>query len=158
MAEKPEYLTQEGLQALQQKLDYFVDVRRRDVAERLRQALEDGGELIENSEYEDAKNEQAFIEAEITRLTQILRHATLIDESQITKDHVGIGSRVIIAEVGTQDEEEYQVVGSAEANPQQGKISYESPLGKALLGGKIGDKVKIKAPDGELTFTIKKIF
>lgn len=158
MAEKPEYLTQEGLQALEQKLDYFVNVRRRDVAERLKQALEDGGELIENSEYEDAKNEQAFVEAEIARLTQILRHATLIDESKISKDRVQIGSRVIIAEVGTKDEEEYQVVGSAEANPQQGKISYESPLGKALIGAKIGDKVKIKAPDGTLTFTIKKIF
>lgn len=158
MADKPEYLTQEGKQVLEEKLDLFVNVRRRDVAERLKLALADGGELTENTEYEEAKNEQAFIEAEIVRLTQILRHAILIDESKIAKDRVQVGSRVIISEVGTKDEEEYQLVGSAEANPQLGKISHESPLGKALIGAKVNEKVKIKAPDGDLAFTIKKIF
>lgn len=155
--EKPQYLTREGLQALEKRLNEFTVVRRLEVAERLKQALEDGGELIENSEYEDAKNEQAFIEAEIARMTQIIRNAKIIEEDELPSDVITIGSRVVVVESGSKQEEEYQVVGSAEANPRVGKISHESPLGKALIGAKVGAKVKIKAPDGDLTFTIKKI-
>lgn len=155
--DKPEYLTREGLESIEKKLNEFITVRRAEVAQRLKQALEDGGELTENTEYENAKNEQAFVEAEIARLTQIVRNAHIIEESVIRKDEVQIGSRVVVVEHGAKQEEVYQLVGSAEANPREGKISYESPLGKALIGSKVGGKVKIKAPDGEITFTIKKI-
>lgn len=156
MTDKPEYLTQEGLEALAKRLNYWKDVRRPEVAERLRLALQDGGELTENSEYEDAKNEQAFIEAEIARMTQILANAVLIEDTG-NKDQVRVGARVIIVEKGTKDTEEYQLVGSAEANPQVGKISIESPLGRELLGKKKGDKVIVKAPDGAITFVIQEI-
>ncbi|MCU0513367.1 MAG: transcription elongation factor GreA [Anaerolineae bacterium] len=155
--DKPEYLTQDGLEQLEKRLSHFKDVRRPEVAERLRLALEDGGELTENSEYEDAKNEQAFIEAEIVRMSNILLHAVIIEETSIRKDTIAVGARVTIMEKGTRDAESYQLVGSAEANPGQGKISIESPLGKELLGKKVGDKVTIKAPDGNLTFVIQEI-
>jgi transcription elongation factor GreA len=158
MVDKPQHLTREGIANLEDRLNEFVTIKRVEVAERLKRALEDGGELTENTEYEDAKNEQAFIESEIGRIQIILRHAILIEEDKIRTDLVTIGSRVKVVEVGTKDEEEYQLVGSAEANPRQGKISDESPLGKALIGAKVGDKVSYKAPDGMITFTVKKIF
>lgn len=158
MMDKTQYLTREGMDTIEERLRDYTEVKRIDVAERLKRALQDGGELTENSEYEDAKNEQAFIEAEISRMTLILRNARLIEEDKLSTDQVQIGSHVKVTEVGTKDEEEYQLVGSAEANPAQGKISDESPLGKALLGAKLGDKVKVKAPDGEIIFTIKKIY
>jgi transcription elongation factor GreA len=158
MLDKTQYLTREGMQALEERLQEFINVKRPEVAERLKRALEDGGELTENTEYEDAKNEQAFIEAEIARMTLILRNAQLIDEEKLTHDRVQIGSRVVIVEVGTKEKEEYQVVGSAEANPLLGKISDESPLGKALLGKKVGDKVTVHAPAGDTVFKIEKIF
>jgi transcription elongation factor GreA len=154
--DKPEYLTQEGLVTLEKRLAFYKEVRRPEVAERLRLALEDGGELTENTEYEDAKNEQAFIEAEVTRMSQILQNAVIIQETE-GGDHVQVGSRIKIAEKGTKETEEYQLVGSAEANPGQGKLSIESPLGKELLNKKVGDKVTIKAPDGPVTFTVKEI-
>lgn len=157
MLDKTQYLTKEGMQALEERLEEFINVKRPEVADRLKRALEDGGELTENTEYEDAKNEQAFIEAEITRMTLILRNARLIDEEKLTHDSVQIGSRVVVVEMGTKEQEEYQVVGSAEANPLVGKISDESPLGKALLGKKVGDKVTVHAPAGDTVFTIKKI-
>jgi len=157
MLDKTQYLTKAGMQALQERLDEFVTVKRPEVAERLKRALEDGGELTENTEYEDAKNEQAFIEAEIARVTLILRNARLIDEQSLTNDRVQIGSRVVIVEAGTKEQEEYQIVSSAEANPMSGKISDESPLGKALMGRKAGEKVTVHAPAGETVFTIKKI-
>jgi transcription elongation factor GreA len=154
--DKPEYLTPEGMEQLEKRLNYLKEVRRHEVADRLRLALEDGGELTENSEYEDAKNEQAFIEAEIARMSGILLHAVLIDPTT-RKDTIQVGARVKVTEKGTRETEEYQLVGSAEANPDQGKISIESPLGKELIGKKVGDKVTIKAPDGSLTFVVKEI-
>jgi transcription elongation factor GreA len=156
MVDETQYLTQEGMDSLEKRLNYLTKVRRPEIAERLRQALEDGGELTENTEYEDAKNEQAFIEGEIVRLDRILRHAKLIEDTGET-DEVRIGSLVKVVEKGTDDVEEYRLVGPAEANPREGKISTESPLGKALLGSKVGDKVKIKAPDGDITFIIEEI-
>ena len=156
MIDKPEYLTQEGLEALAKRVNYLKDVRRPEVAERLRLALADGGELTENSEYEDAKNEQAFIEAEISRMSQILSNAVVIEETS-SKELVQVGGRVKIVEKGTKEAEVYQLVGSAEANPLLGKISIESPLGKELLGKKKGDKVTVKAPDGAITFVIQEI-
>ena len=156
MVDEIQYLTQEGMESLEKRLNYLTKVRRPEIAERLRQALEDGGELTENTEYEDAKNEQAFIEGEIVRIDRILRNAKLIEATGDT-NKVHIGSVVKVKEKGTDDVEEYRLVGAAEANPREGKISTESPLGKALLGSKVGDKVKIKAPDGDITFVIQEI-
>lgn len=156
MIEETQYLTREGMEQLQKRLNYLTEVRRLEVAERLRSALGDGGELTENTEYEEAKNEQAFLESEIARIDRILRFAKLIDES-IKSDSVVIGSTVKIVEKGVTEEEAYRLVGPAEANPSVGKISTESPLGKALMGAKVGDKVKINAPDGDIVFLIREI-
>jgi transcription elongation factor GreA len=156
MVDQPQYLTPEGYQTLEKRLRHLVEVRRSEVAERLRLALEEGGDLTENAEYEDAKNEQAFIEGEIQRLEMILNTAEVI-EATSGSDEVVLGSKVTVAEQGTNEKEVYHLVGSAEAKPSEGKISSESPLGKALLGAKVRDKVTVKAPDGELVFVIKAI-
>lgn len=156
MVDETQYLTQEGIDTINKRLNYLTNVRRPEMAERLRQALEDGGELTENTEYEEAKNEQALVESEITRLNYILRNAKVIDENA-TFDSVQIGAVVTIIEDGYDDEEEYRIVGAAEANPSQGKISKDSPLGNALMGAKVGDKVKYKAPDGTISVKVKAI-
>jgi transcription elongation factor GreA len=156
MVDQPQYLTPEGYQTLEKRLRHLVEVRRAEVAERLRLALEEGGDLTENAEYEDAKNEQAFVEGEIQRLEMILNTAEVI-ESTGSSEEVVLGSKVTVAEQGTNEKEVYHLVGSAEARPSEGKISSESPLGKALLGAKVRDKVTVKAPDGELVFIIKAI-
>ncbi|MFN8379493.1 MAG: transcription elongation factor GreA [Anaerolineae bacterium] len=153
----PQYLTVKGLEELETRLKYLKDVRRPEVAERLRQALEEGGDLTENAEYEDAKNEQAFVEGEILRIEGILSSAQVIEESKGKKDSVKVGAVVTVVEEGTKDKEVYHLVGSAEANPQEGKISVESPLGKAILGAKVGDKVHVNAPEGKITFIVKAI-
>lgn len=151
-----QYLTPEGAKNLERRLNQLIEIRRPQVAERLRLALEEGGDLMENTEYEEAKNEQAFIEGEISRLEYILRTAHILDEDA-TYDSVVPGARVTLVENGTDEEEVYHMVGSAEANPSLGKISIESPLGRALLGAKVGDKIKVQAPDGEITFKIEAI-
>lgn len=151
-----QYLTPEGQKNLENRLKYLTEVRRAEVAERLRLALEEGGDLSENAEYEDAKNEQAFVEGEIMRLESILSTAQII-ESTGSRDQVGLGSVITVTEKGSKDKEVYHLVGSAEANPREGKISVESPLGKALLGAKLNEQVKVQAPDGELVFVIKSI-
>lgn len=155
MVDETQYLTQDGIDTLQKRFNYLTNVRRPEIAERLRQALEDGGELTENTEYEEAKNEQAFIESEINRIDRILRNAKVIDENA-KFDTVEIGALVTIIEDGY-DDEEYRIVGAAEANPSLGKISKDSPMGKALMGAKVGDKVKYKAPDGTITIKVKAI-
>jgi transcription elongation factor GreA len=156
MSSQIQYLTPEGLKELENRLKFLIEVRRPEVAERLRQALEEGGDLSENAEYEDAKNEQAFVEGEIMRLEGILSSAQVIEETT-KKDQVTLGAVVTVVEKGTKDQEVYRVVGSAEANPQEGKISLESPLGKALMGARVGDQVKVNAPAGEIVFVIKAI-
>ncbi|HRL13964.1 MAG TPA: transcription elongation factor GreA [Aggregatilineales bacterium] len=156
MGDQPQYLTPEGLANLERRLQELKEVRRPQVAERLRLAMEEGGELAENAEYEDAKNEQAFIEGEIIRLETIINSAELIEENT-NKDFVGIGSRVTVQEVGGDSQEIYHIVGSAEARPSEGKLSMESPLGKALIGKKKGEKVTVSAPDGKIVFKIVKI-
>jgi transcription elongation factor GreA len=118
--------------------------------------MDEGGELGESAEYEDAKNEQAYVENEIARLTRIINTAEIIKTPTDT-DVVQIGARVTVVEKGYDEEEVYHLVGSAEANPQVGKVSIESPVGKALLGAKLKDKVIVKVPDGDITFVIKKI-
>ncbi|MBI5667280.1 MAG: transcription elongation factor GreA [Chloroflexi bacterium] len=151
-----QYLTPEGLKNLEARLKYLTETRRAEVAERLRRALEEGGDLSENAEYEDAKNEQAFVEGEILRLEGILSTAQII-EATGSKDVVGLGSVVTVTEKGSKEKEVYHLVGSAEANPREGKISSESPLGKALMGAKVGEQVTVNAPDGQIVFVIKAI-
>lgn len=156
MVEQVQYLTSEGMDTLQKRLGYLTNVRRNEVAELLHNALDGGGELTENTQYEEVKNEQAFLEGEISRIELILRTAKLI-EDPTNSEEVVIGSFVEVVEKGYDDEETYRLVGPAEANPREGKISIESPLGKALLGSKVSDKVKVKAPDGDITFVIREI-
>lgn len=157
MTDQAQYLTAQGLQELEARLEYLRSVRRAEVADRLHQALEEGGELVENAEYEDAKNEQAFVEGEIMRLESILSNAQIIEEGKGKKDTVILGSKVKVQEKGLKTTEVFHIVGSAEANPREGKISNESPLGRALMGKKNNDKVTVKTPDGETLFTIKGI-
>jgi transcription elongation factor GreA len=156
MSNQPQYVTAEGLKQLEQRLKFLQETRRPEVAERLHQALEEGGDLSENAEYEDAKNEQAFVEGEILRLETILSSAQII-EATGKKDVVSLGSKITVQEQGSSAKEVYHLVGSAEANPSEGKISSESPLGKALLGAKKGEKVTVQAPAGKIVFTIKAI-
>lgn len=156
MSEERFYITEEGLKKIEKDLDYLRRVRRQEVAERLHNALTEGGELGEDAEYEDAKNAQAFVEGEIARLELILSNAQLIDENH-TSDHIALGSRVTLREKGTKDDEVYHIVGEAEADPLEGKISYKSPLGQALLGHEVKDKVTVKAPDGEIVFVVLSI-
>ncbi len=157
MSNQPQYLTPEGLKNLEARLKELREVRRYQVAERLRQAMEEGGDLSENAEYEDAKNEQAFVEGEIIRLETILSSAQIIEESTKKKDQVILGAHVTVIEEGSSEKEVYHLVGSAEANPMDGKISVESPLGKALMGAKVNQKVLVNAPEGQIKFVIKKI-
>lgn len=156
MTDDIHYLTVEGLQEHEERLNFLRNVRRQEVAERLRLALEEGGELVENAEYEDAKNEQAFIEGEIMRLEMILSNAQII-EQDAKNDEVALGSIVTVQEVGVDGVEVYHLVGAAEANPRAGKISYKSPLGRALMSHKVGDRVIVEAPDGDIEFVIKAI-
>ncbi len=150
------YLTPEGLQQLEKRLEFLMTVRRAEIAERLRVAMEESGELVENADYEDAKNEQAFVEGEVMRLQTILSEAELI-QTPAASDIVAIGARVTVIEKGFDDEECYQIVGAAEANPAQGRISIDSPVGQALIGAKVGDKVRVRTPGGETVFKIKAI-
>jgi transcription elongation factor GreA len=153
MTEQQTFLTREGLKKLEEELEYLRTVRRAQVAERLHDAQEDG-ELIENAEYEDAKNEQAFVEGRILALESMLSNAVIIQDTG-PEGVVSLGSKVTIREsVSSGKPEVYQLVGAAEANPKQGRISNESPLGKALLGRRVGDEVKVNAPAGTLSFRI----
>jgi transcription elongation factor GreA len=140
------FLTQEGYQKLQDELEYLRTEKRKEIAERLREAME-GGELIENAEYEAAKNEQAFVEGRIKELEVLLATAKVIEEPP-THEIAGVGSSVVIKEEGSKKEENYTIVGAAEADPHNGRISNESPLGKALIGHKGGEKITVEAPAG----------
>jgi len=148
------FLTREGLKKLEQELNFLRTVRRAQVAERLHNAQEDG-ELIENAEYEDAKNEQAFLEGKILSLEAMLSSAVII-ENDGPEGVVSLGSKVTIKETGGKPES-YMLVGAAEANPKDGRISNESPLGKALLGRKVGDDVKVNTPSGTLSFRVVEV-
>jgi len=156
MSDQIQYLTPNGLKDLEARLDFLRNVRRQEVATRLHQALEEGGELVENAEYEDAKNEQAFVEGEILRLETILSNAQII-ENDGPKDIVGLGDKVKVQEKGQRQTEIFTIVGAAEANPAEGRISNESPMARALLGHRVGESVTVRAPDGNIVFTIKAI-
>ncbi len=157
MSDQIQYLTPNGLRDLEARLDYLRNVRRQEVASRLHQALEEGGELVENAEYEDAKNEQAFVEGEILRLETILSNAQIIEGTPGKKEVISLGDKVKVQEKGRKETEVFHLVGAAEANPKEGRISNESPLGRALMGHKVGDKVTVRAPDGNIEFVIKAI-
>jgi transcription elongation factor GreA len=145
------FLTREGLKKLEEELEHLRTVRRAQVAERLHNAQEDG-ELIENAEYEDAKNEQAFVEGRILTLEAMLSNAVIIKDNG-PEGVVALGSKITVKENGGRPEI-YMLVGAAEASPKEGRISNESPLGRALLGRRVGDEVKVNAPAGTLSFRI----
>lgn len=149
------FLTRDGYRKLQEELDYLRTYKRQEIAQRLHEAM-DGGELIENAEYEAAKNEQAFMEGRIKELEVLLAMARVIDEVPPAAETVSVGTTVSIQEEGL-DPENYTIVGAAEANPASGRISNESPLGKALLNHKVGDKVQVDAPAGTFVVTILKV-
>lgn len=146
------FLTRDGLKKLEEELNFLRTVRRAQVAERLHNAQEDG-ELIENAEYEDAKNEQAFLEGKILSLEAMLSNAVIIENGG-PQGVVSLGNKVTVKEAGGGKPEVYQLVGAAEANPKDGRISNESPLGRALLGRKVGDDVKVNAPLGTISFRV----
>ncbi len=156
MPEKEVFLTADGLLKLENELDELKSVKRREIADRIKQALA-FGDISENSEYDQAKNEQAQLEERIAKVENMLSNSILIDENDIKTDIVGIGSRVLIYDKGYEEEMELVIVGSAEANPSQGRISNESPVGSALLGNKVGDIVNVSVPDGMAEYEIRKI-
>ena len=141
-------LTPEGLQKLKVELEDLQTVRRREVAERIKEARE-FGDISENSEYDDAKNEQAMLEQRIAALEEKVRSAQVIDASELSTDVVRVGVTVNIKDEKTGDSDKYTIVGSAEANPGEKKLSNESPVGKALLGHKRGDTVDVSLPSGK---------
>jgi transcription elongation factor GreA len=150
----PSYLTRQGYEKLQDELDYLRTIKRHEVADRLHEAME-GGELIEDAEYEAAKNEQAFVEGRIQELEILLANARVIEE-KVASDVVQIAATVTIQE-GDFEPEVYTIVGPAEANPREGRISHESPLGRALLNHRAGDIVHVDAPDGAFTVRVIKV-
>lgn len=156
MVEKQELLTQDGYNKLEEELEYLKAVKRKEVAERLKVAIS-FGDLSENAEYDEAKNEQAKLEEQILKLDEKLRKAVIIDESQIDLDIVMVGSIVKLYDFDFDEEIEYSIVGSAEADPFEGKISNESPVGKALLGARVGETVEVQVPDGVSKFKVLEI-
>jgi transcription elongation factor GreA len=150
------FLTKEGHKKLQDELDFLIQEKREEIAMRLHEAME-GGDLIDNAEYEAAKREQAFTEGRIKELQYLLATARVIDDKARSYDRVEIGSKVTIREVGVDEDEVYRIVGPAEANPSQGYISNESPIGKAVLGKKTGDTVKVNAPEGAYEIEVLKV-
>lgn len=153
MSESPVYLTQSGLESLEKELDHLVNVRRHEIAQQIAEAKAEG-DLRENAGYDEAKNAQAFVEGRIRELKQKIRNAQIIDNSNTPTNQVDLGRKVVVKENGFDDEESYTIVGSTEADPGKGRISNESPIGKALLGHTVGDVVTVNTPGGEIEFTI----
>jgi transcription elongation factor GreA len=140
-------MTPEGLDRLKEELETLQTVRRREVAERIKEARE-FGDIAENSEYDDAKNEQAMLEQKIAQLEERVRRATVIDASEIDTRSVGVGVKVHVKDEKSGDSKKFQIVGSAESNMAEGKLSHESPIGRALMGHKRGDVVEVEVPRG----------
>ena len=151
--EKDIFFTPEGLEKIENEIEYLKTVRRKEVSERIKVAL-GYGDLSENSEYDEAKNEQAQVEERIAKLEMMVSNAKIIDEKDLNTDVVNIGSSVKVRELDTMEEDEYTIVGSAEADPLEGKISNESPVGSKLLGNRIGDVVEVEVPDGIIKYEI----
>lgn len=156
MSENPVYLTQNGLESLQKELDYLVNARRQEIAQQIAEAKAEG-DLRENAGYDEAKNAQAFVEGRIQELKIKIRNAQIIDNSQMPDNQVALGRKVVVKENGYDDEESYTIVGSTETDPSNGRISNESPIGKALLGRTVGEIVSINVPAGEIEFEIIRV-
>ena len=149
-------MTQAGKQKLEQELEHLKTVVRKEVVERIKIARS-FGDLSENSEYDAAKDEQAFVEGRITTIENMIRNARIISEDELSKDAVSLGNSVTFVELPEGDEETYTIVGSAEADPFEGKISNDSPIAKSLLGRKVGDQVTVQTPGGEMKVKIIEI-
>lgn len=154
MSERTVYLTPEGKKKLEEELEYLINVRRKEIAEEIKSAKEEG-DLSENSAYDEAKLAQGFLEGRVQTIEAQLRNSVLIEKNG-DPDKVHIGSTVTVEEEGF-GEETYQIVGSAEADPLEGRISNESPIGKALIGAKVGQTVHAETPDGQIIFKVIKI-
>lgn len=146
-------VTKSGLEMLKSELEELKTTRRHEVAQKIKEATE-YGDLSENSEYDEAKNEQAFLEARILELEQMIKNAEIIDDSKTKGNSVGIGMTVVIASDREDGEQTYTIVGAVESDPLNGRISNESPVGKAILGKKKGDKVDVKTPSGSMAYTV----
>lgn len=149
-------LTEDGRKKLVAELDDLKNVKRREIAERLKNAIS-YGDLTENSEYDDAKNEQARIEHRIDQIETMLAKAKIIDRRYVKTKEVGIGSLVEIKQVGSGKKQQYRIVGPAEANPENHMISFESPVGRAIMGLKVGDVAVVSAPAGEIKYRVVSI-
>ena len=149
-------MTYEGVKKLEEELEYLKTVKRKEITEKIKVAL-GYGDLSENSEYDEAKNDQAFTEGRIIQLENMLKNAVVVDESEIPKDKVSVGSIVKVMDYEFDEEVEYTIVGSAEADPMNFKISNESPVGSALLGKKVGDVVEVAVPSGVSKFEVLEI-
>lgn len=157
MSKKEVLLTYEGLKKLEEELEYLKGEKRKEIADRIKQALA-FGDISENSEYDEAKNEQAQNEVRIAQLESMLKNASIIDEEEVDTKVVSLGARVKIVDVKSKDEYDYQIVGSAEADPTSNRISNESPVGSALLGHKAGDTVEVEVPGGKIKYMILEIY
>lgn len=151
-----EFITQQGFQDLKDQLEHLKVVVRKEVSEKIKTAR-GFGDLSENAEYDEAKNEQAEVEAKIAQLEEKIKTAQVIDETKINSNAVGLGTKVKILDVSENEEMSFSIVGSAEADFISGKLSYESPIGNALLNHEVGDVVKVDAPDGVFEFKILEI-
>ncbi|PLS15593.1 transcription elongation factor GreA [Bacillus sp. M6-12] len=149
-------MTQEGKQKLEQELEHLKSVKRKEVVERIKIARS-FGDLSENSEYDSAKEEQAFVEGRITTLENMIRNAKIISEDDMNSDSVSLGKKVTFIELPNGDEETYSIVGSAEADPFEGKISNDSPIARSLMGKSVGDEVTVVTPGGEMKVRITSI-
>lgn len=157
MSESKKFLmTYEGVRKLEDELEFLKTVKRKEITEKIKVAL-GYGDLSENSEYDEAKNEQAFTEGRILQLENMLKNAQVVDESEIPKDVVSVGAKVKVFDFDFDEEVDYLIVGSAEADPMNFKISNESPVGKALVGKKVGDEVEVSVPGGISKFKIVSI-
>ena len=149
-------LTDDGLRNLEQELEYLKTVKRKEIAEKIKVALS-FGDLSENSEYDEAKNEQAITEARIADIESMLKNVKIIDKSELSTEVIHIGSNIKVNDVEFDEVCDYQIVGSNEADRANGRISDESPVGKGLLGHKVGDRVEIETPAGTMVYEVLEI-
>ncbi len=156
MSEKEVILTKEGYEELEKQLEYLKTVKRYEISEQIKQARA-FGDISENAEYDEAKNEQARIENEILVIENKLRHAKVVSQSDVKKNVVGVGKKVVVHDIEENEDLELIIVGSTEADPKLGKVSNESPIGAALIGKKKGQEVEVEAPAGIIKFKILKI-
>ena len=153
---KQTIITDEGLRRLEEELEDLKIVKRKEIAEKIKVALS-FGDLSENSEYDEAKNEQAIIEGRIAEIENQLKNVRVLDESELNTEVVHVGSKIRIRETGTTQEETYKIVGSTEADPINGRISDESPVGKSMLGHSVGDVVEVLIPSGAVSYELIEI-